>query len=102
KKLFELVTSGGKVFFIETSPFKSPGWKDHEARDKEVQEWINKMKKHEDRCFVVEKPGKDHTSWFRMMQEKYHIDPYLQIHSPNKFISQVRYQAKDVEILILI
>lgn len=102
KKLFEFVESGGRIFFIEPFPTKAPGWKDHEQRGNEVQQWIARIKNHADRSIFLDKPGKDHTSWFRAVQEKYNIQPYIRIDAPNKFVSQVRYQAKDVEILVLV
>jgi hypothetical protein len=102
RKLSEFVESGGRIYFIETFPTKAPGWKDHEQRNKEVQEWINKIKTHVDRAMFLNKPDKDHTSWFTGVQQKCNVQPYLRIDSPNKFISQVRYQAKDAEMILLI
>ena len=102
RKLSEFVESGGSVFFIEGFPMKAPGWKDHEQRDKEMEDWINNIRTHADRSIFLNKPGKDHTSWFKAIQEKYNIQPYLRIDSPNKFITQVRYQAKDTEMIVLI
>jgi hypothetical protein len=102
KKLFEFVASGGRVFFIDSFPNKAPGWKDHEQRDQEVQDWVEKIKSYADRSVFLNKPGKDHTGWFKGIQEKYKISPYVQIDFPNKFVSQVRYQAKDVELLLFI
>jgi alpha-L-rhamnosidase len=102
KKLFDLVASGGRIFFIETFPVKAPGWNDHEERDREVQDWINKIKKYEDRCILLNKPGKDYTGWYKEIQEKYKITPYVQIDLPDKFITQVRYQEKEVEMILFI
>ena len=102
KKLFDFASSGGRIFFIESFPSKAPGWQDHEQRDKEVQDWVTKIRNFSDRCILLSKPGKDHTAWFKAIQEKHKIDPYIQIDSPNKFITQVRYQAKDIEMLLLI
>jgi hypothetical protein len=102
KKLYEWVQSGGKVFFIEAYPSKAPGWKDHEQRDKEVQDWIEKMKTYEYRCFLLTKPGKNYTAWFKNIQEEHKLRPYIDIDSPDKFVTQVRYQAKGVEILLVI
>ncbi len=102
KKLFDFVAAGGRIFFIETFPVKAPGWKDHEERDKQVQDWITKMKPYTDRCIFLNKPGKDYTAWFHDVQEKYKISPYIKIDSPNKFITQVRYHTKNVEIMLFI
>ena len=102
KKLYDWAQSGGKIFFIESYPSKAPGWKDHEARDKEVQDWVEKMKNLDHRCFLLDKPGKEYTSWFNNIQEEHKLRPYAEIDSPNKFITQVRYQSSDAEILLLI
>ena len=102
KKLFDFAAGGGRIFFIESFPVKAPGWKDHDARDKEVQDWINKIKAYPDRCIFLNKPGKDYTAWFKDVQQKYKVDPYVRIGSPNKFVTQVRYQAKDVEMILFI
>ncbi|MDP4261341.1 MAG: glycosyl hydrolase [Bacteroidota bacterium] len=103
KKLFDLAVSGGKIIFIDAWPVKAPGWKDHERRDKEVQEWINKMKNiFPSNCWLQEKPSEDFTKWFKNTQEQFIIDPYVTIHTPNKFITQARYQVKDTEMLLFI
>jgi len=102
KKLYEWVQSGGKIFFIEAYPSRAPGWKDHEQRDREVQDWVEKMKTFEYRCFLISKPGKNHTAWFKNIQEEHKLRPYIELDATNKFITQVRYQAKDAEILLLV
>ncbi|MBD0331206.1 MAG: glycoside hydrolase family 2 [Chitinophagaceae bacterium] len=102
KKLFDFVLSGGRIFFIECFPDKAPGWKDHDQRDTEVQDWVKKIQNCGDRSVFLNKPGEDHTGWFKAIQKKFKIIPYVQIDSPSKFVSQVRYQAKDVEILLFI
>ena len=102
KKLFEFVEAGGKIFFIENYPSKACGWKDHEQRDKEVNEWIQRIKNYPDRAILLDNPGKDHTAWFKDVQERYKIIPYVKIDKPGKFVTQVRYQSKNTEQLILI
>jgi hypothetical protein len=102
KKLFDFVLSGGRIFYIEAYPNKAPGWRDHERRDIEVQDWINKMKSYPDRFIFLKKPDKNFTDWYKTIQEKYNITPYVSINSPNAFITQVRYQANDKEMLFLI
>lgn len=103
KKLLEFALEGGRVFFIERVPHKSPGWNNHEQRDKEVQLAIiqleDLMTSH---SIVLAKPDKDHVGWFKSIQEKHQIAPYVQIDKPNKFISQVRYQTNDAEILVFV
>ena len=102
KKLFDLVVSGGRVFCIESFPQKSPGLTDYFQRDKELQEWINKLKAYPDRFVLLKRPHNNFLGWFKAIQKKYTIAPYVQIDSPNPFLSQVRYQADDMEIFIFI
>ena len=102
ERLFDLVTSGGRVFCIESYPEKSSGWNNHQQRDKELQSWINKSKAYADRFILLKKPENNFIEWFRTIQEKYKISPYVHIDPPNPFVSQVRYQAKEKEILIFI
>ena len=101
KKLFGFVSSGGRVFCIESYPGKSSGLNNHLQRDKELENWIARSKVYTDRFIFLEKPGNNFTAWFRTIQEKYKISPYVRIDSPNPFLSQVRYQANDTEILFL-
>ena len=95
KKLYDFVASGGRVFCIETYPSKSPGWKDYEIRDKEVLSMIEKMKSFPDRFILIKKPDKDFIGWYRNIQEKYSIAPYLRIETPDPYVMQNRYQADD-------
>ncbi|HEV8505853.1 MAG TPA: hypothetical protein VGQ53_10650, partial [Chitinophagaceae bacterium] len=101
-KLFDLVTSGGRVFCIESYPGKSPGLNDHLQRDKELEDWIIKLKTYPDRFILLKKPDNNFNGWFRTIQEKYKIIPYVRIDSPNPFLSQVRYQANETEMLFII
>jgi alpha-L-rhamnosidase len=102
KKLLDFVGGNGKIFFIETFPAKAPGWTDHASRDKEVNDSMNKIKAYSDCCIFLKKPEKGYTAWFKDVQEKHKINPYVKIDSPGKFITQVRYQAQNVEILVFI
>lgn len=49
QRMLEFVKSVGRIFCIETYSDKSPGWKDHERRDKEVNDVVAEMKKYPDR-----------------------------------------------------
>ncbi len=101
RKLFDFVESGGSIFFIEAYPRRACGWKDHEQRDQELQEWVMKMKNYPERCIFLNKPIKDFTGWYKTIQRKYKIPYYVSMDPPNPFISQVRYQANDTEMILL-
>ena len=101
KKIFDLVASGGRVFCIEVYPDKSPGLKNHVQRDDELRDWISKSKTFTDRFILLKKPDNNFTGWFKDIQEKYKITPYVHVDAPNPFLSQVRYQANETEILFV-
>lgn len=94
-KLLSFVSSGGRVFCIETIPFRSPGWKDHENSDREVTRIVNSMKEYRDRFILLQKPEKDFIGWFAALLEKYGITPCLRIGKPDPFVMQNMYIADD-------
>jgi hypothetical protein len=101
EKIFGFLAGGGRVIFVETLPVKSLGLKDAAARDKEVQDWVSKMKAMPDRCIFVRKPEGNFLQWYREIQQKYQLAPYVHIDKPTSFVSQVRYQAGDTEWLFI-
>ncbi|GEP95702.1 glycosyl hydrolase [Chitinophaga cymbidii] len=99
QKLYDFILAGGRVFCIEAWPEKSAGWKDHEQRDQQVKALVDKMKTHADNFILLKKPEKDFISWYKNIQEQYLIRPYADIHKPQNFVTQVRYQVEDAEVL---
>ena len=102
QKLFEFISSGGRIFCIEKYPAKSTGWNNYLERDAEVQSWISKMKNYPDRFILLKKPQKNPVEWYQNIQQQYQLTPYVKIDKPDPFINQVRYQAKDKELFFLI
>lgn len=95
RKLAGFVDCGGRIFCIEAYPNKSVGWQDHEERDKEVQQHIERMKQQADRFVLLHKPEKDFVNWYQQIQQQYHITPYLTIEKPDLYLMQNRYQTDD-------
>jgi hypothetical protein len=100
KKLHDFVANGGRIICVEAFPEKSLGWKDYEKNDLAVKNWVNKMKAYPDRFIFLNKPENDFIQWYQRIQEAYKITPYVKIKSPKKFVSQVRYQAENAEIIM--
>lgn len=98
KKLKDFVFQGGRVFCIENYPDKAPGWKDHVKRDKAVSTQVEEMKKHPDNFILLERPEKNFCEWYRDVQNKYNLTPYVQIVEPKTYITQVRYTMADGEL----
>ncbi|MBX6360743.1 MAG: glycoside hydrolase family 2 [Acidobacterium ailaaui] len=100
QQLYHFVSSGGRIFCIEMYPEKSPGFLHYQQKDQEVQSWVNKMKNFPERFILLNKPAdNDFLQWYKDVQQKYKLIPYVHIDKPNRFISQVRYSLKKATIL---
>ncbi len=102
QKLVQFLESGGRIFCLDVYPNKSLGWNNYKERDQQVQAAVEKMKTYTDRFFLLTKPEKDFVLWYKAIQAKYKITPYVEISDPGRFVTQVRYQAKGTEILMFI
>jgi hypothetical protein len=100
EKLFNFVVTGGRIFCIDSIPVKAVGLQDHATRDLEVQNWVSKMNAIPDRFILLKKPESNFLQWYRDVQKKYKITPYVNIDAPNPFVTQVRYQGEGLEWLL--
>nr|WP_121273187.1 glycosyl hydrolase [Pedobacter schmidteae] len=100
KKLYDFVKAGGRIFCIEAYPEQSLGWFNHQQKDAEVKEWIAKLKTQTNQFILLPKPASNFKEWYKTVQEKYRITPYVKISKPNTFVSQIRYQTRDAEIFL--
>lgn len=100
QKLYDFVKAGGRIFCIEAYPTQSLGWFNHQQKDAEVKEWIDKLKQFPERFILLSKPESNFKAWYQAIQAKYAITPYVKIANPNTFVTQVRYQTENAEIFI--
>ena len=102
-KLLDFVREGGRIFCIESFPSASLGYSDHIENDLKVIDIIAKLKSYPDRFILLDKPVKNFIEWYKEIQEKYDIHPYIKIEKPDPYIMQNRYQGDDgAEIIYLI
>lgn len=99
EKLLLFVQNGGRIFCLDTYPNKSLGLTNYQQRDNQVKTAVEKMKTFPDRFILLTKPEKEFIQWYKDIQTKYSITPYVRISKPDRFLTQVRYQAKGTEIL---
>lgn len=102
-KLSEFVSSGGRIFCLESYPDKSPGWHDAQKKDDAVVRLVEKMKSVPGRFIKLDIP-QDHnfTDWFKKIQQQYGITPYAAIDTPDAFVTQVRYTLGEAHALFFI
>lgn len=95
-KLYDFVTSGGRIFCIEKFPEKSPGFTNYKEHDQQVHQWVAKLKSFPDRFILVKKPADNKfLEWYKEVMVKYNIPHYLEIENPHRFVMQNRYQSDD-------
>ncbi len=93
---------GGKIVFIGKEPFKVSGFKNFEQNGKIVENMIKNIKtKYPNNVFNVDIPTKPLMQWYTSIQSKINITPYISINNPNKFLSQVYYKTKDLDIFFI-
>ena len=95
RKLLDFVRAGGRIFCIGKVPSKSAGWKNHETNDAAVRLLVEKMKAYPHRFIFLEKPENDYIGWYRAVQERYRLEPWIIIDRPDPFLMQVRYTGED-------
>lgn len=100
KKLYDFVKAGGRIFCIEAYPEQSLGWFNHEEKDREVREWLTKLKAYPDQFILLPKPAANFKEWYQTVQAKHKLRPYVKIANPNTFVTQVRYQTKNSDIFL--
>jgi hypothetical protein len=94
--LYAFVASGGKVFCIERYPEQSLGWNNHEARDREVKRWVEKLKMFPDRFVRLKKPDdNDFVKWYPAIQRQYGLTPFVTIADPDPYVMANRYVRDD-------
>lgn len=102
RALEAFVKNGGKVIFVETEPYKSPGMNGFPGDDLQVSQIIGRMKEDYPRqIFSVEAPGEDVSDWYANVQKQCDIKPYLSIDKPNRFVSQIRHQGGGKDIYFI-
>jgi len=100
KKLVDFVKAGGRIFCIESYPEQSLGWFNHQEKDAAVKATVDELKRYPNHFIFLAKPTSNFKDWYKAIQIKYAITPYVKIASPNVQLTQVRYQTKDAEIFL--
>jgi len=100
--LEQFAGTGGKIVFIEKAPFRSPEFLDYGKKDAQVKNTIDKLlTNHPDKVGIHPSPDGNMISWFKNIQERFGLKPYLEISNPDRFINQNYFQHKDLDIFFL-
>jgi hypothetical protein len=102
QSLEEFADSGGRIICIEKTPFRSPEFLKHDEKDALVRSTMEKiLSKDPERTGTHPAPGGDMIQWFKVISEKFHMKPYMEIPRPDRFILQNYYQYRDKDIFFI-
>jgi len=102
KALDQFAETGGKIVFVETTPYRSPEFMEYGNKDALVKETIAKLlTDHSDKVGIHPRPDQDLMMWFKDIRERFGLKPYLEIRNPDPFINQNYFQHKDLDIFFL-
>ena len=84
--------AGGKIIFIQSFPNKAPGLQNHETEDEKVRKCINAIKKN---TSIHPAPTREEpiVHWYRQLQQKHGLEPYVKIDNPQTMVSQIAYHT---------
>lgn len=103
QKIAQYVSQGGKVICIGKTPHKSFGFKDAAIRDSEVKTTIERIAKEFPSRFInIDAPETTSmTEWYRGVQQRLGITPYIKIEKPNKWLIQNYYKSGDKDLFFM-
>lgn len=100
--LQQFADAGGKIIFIDKMPHKASGLQD-EAKGAAITDTIQQLlSKHTKTTGIVPAPGEDMISWFKDVQQKFELTPYIQISAPVYHVSQNYYAHQDKDIFFFV
>jgi hypothetical protein len=102
KALDRFAAAGGKIVFVGKEPYKSPGYHNHEVKDKEVSTAVAVLKKYPG-VALYPAPDKSKTmiDWYKGVQAKFNIKPYFTTDKPQASVNQVYYAFGDVDVFFI-
>ncbi len=101
--LEKFARAGGKIIFIKNTPSQSPEFVNFEEKNKIVNDTIQQiLQKHPETCVIVPPPVNELTLWYRQLQQKFNLQPDVEIQMPNKNISQIHLKISEKDIFFLV
>lgn len=100
-QLLAFAKAGGRIFCVQDVPSRSVGLNAATSETQEIKQIIAELQTLPQNFIVVQNPKEDYYKWYKEIQNKYSITPYVTIENGNPFIQQVRYKNEEVEILMV-
>ena len=94
------VEAGGQVIFVGKQPYKAPGLNNHEVMDKQVADVINATRQKYPAgamLYPAPDPNGQILSWYKELQNKINIKPFITIDNPVSSVSQLHYKLGETD-----
>jgi len=96
--------AGGQIVFIGQEPKYASGYTKQAKTNKKVAETIQNIKQqYPEKVVTTPAPqaGGKILDWYREVQQKYNIQPYVKLDTPSSSVSQVYYKAGNLDIFFI-
>lgn len=100
KALEDFAAAGGKLIFIEKTPFKSPDYFQSAQHDAAVKKRVAQLLKRRN-VHVFPAPGDHIIDWYGQMQEKLAIQSQVIFEKAHKFLSQTAHLLNEKPVFFL-
>ena len=91
--------AGGLVILIGKQPCKAPGLKGMGEQSAQIAARMNAvMEQYPERIVRVEPPGASLLDWYRDIQKRFNLTPYVTIDQPQRQLSQLYYRTGPLDI----
>ncbi len=88
---------GGQIVFIGKTPHQAPGFYDHAGRDSQVDQIIKSINTKNVVQYPSPTPDGKIVDWYKVMQEKLNLKPFIKIDKPQMMVSQVHYKTEQAD-----
>lgn len=101
--LEKFAQAGGLILFIGKRPHRTAGFFNHEAQSRKVEKIISSlMHKNPQRVMIYPAPTGSVLEWYRELQSRYKLEPYVRFSKPQIMVSQIYYRHGDDDIFFII
>jgi hypothetical protein len=93
--------AGGQIIFIGKYPYKAPGYNNHVVLDKQVNDIIKGIKSKSVVMHPAPTPSGKIIDWYKSIQERFGIKPYMKTDNPQASVSQVYYKFDNADAFFI-
>jgi hypothetical protein len=92
KAIKRFADTGGQIVFIGKAPIKAPGYYNHATLDKQVADTIKGIAGKNITLYPAPTREGKIVDWYKGLQEKFSLKPFIKIDKPQTMVSQVYYK----------